>query len=156
LSNSDQNDFFEWPRITLQPAMQHLRAKGATMSDIKTAETSNVNSTGLSDNAAAGIAYLTIIPAIVFLIIDPFKKSAIVRFHAWQSIFFFIAWAVINILVGLVQHIVPSAVFLTLTTLQLVGLAIFIVWLIVFIGAFGGKKIKLPVVGDLAARQAER
>jgi uncharacterized membrane protein len=37
-----------------------------------------------------------------------------------------------------------------------VGLAIFIVWLIVFIGAFGGKQIKLPVIGDLAVHQAER
>ena len=126
------------------------------MSDLNAAETSNVNSTGLSYNAAAGIAYLTIIPAIVLLIVDPFKKNSYVRFHAWQSIFFFIAWAVIDILVGLVQHIVPSTVFLTLTVLELVGLAIFIVWLIVFIGAFGGKQIKLPVIGDLAARQAER
>ena len=126
------------------------------MSDLKSDVTLNGNSWGLSDNAAAGIAYITIIPAIIFLIIDPFKKSPYVRFHAWQSIFFFVAWAVINILVGLVQHIVPSAVFLTLTALQLVGLAIFIVWLIVFIGAFGGKQIKLPVIGDLAASQAER
>jgi uncharacterized membrane protein len=126
------------------------------MSDPRTDATANGNSWGLSDNAAAGIAYITIIPAIVFLIIDPFRRSSYVRFHAWQSIFFFIAWTVINILVGMVQHIVPSAVFLTLTVLQLVGLAIFIIWLIVFIGAFGGKQIKLPVIGDLAARQAER
>ena len=126
------------------------------MSDPRTDATANGNSWGLSDNAAAGIAYITIIPAIVFLIIDPFRRSSYVRFHAWQSIFFFIAWTVINILVGMVQHIVPSAVFLTLTVLQLVGLAIFIIWLIVFIGAFGGKPIKLPVIGDLAARQAER
>jgi uncharacterized membrane protein len=165
LSNSDQFDSFEWPKIPpdfyrlpnhRQPPMEHPRPKGATMSDLKAAATSNVNSSGLSDNAAAGIAYLTIIPAIVFLIVEPFKRSSYVRFHAWQSIFFFIAWAVIDILVGLVQHIVPSAVFFTLTVLQLVGLAIFIVWLIVFIGAFGGKQIKLPVIGDLAARQAER
>ena len=126
------------------------------MSDMNVAVTPDVNSSGLSYNAAAGIAYITIIPAIVFLIIEPFRKNSYVRFHAWQSIFFFIAWAVIDILVGLVQHIVPSAVFYTLTVLQLVGLAIFIVWLTVFIGAFGGKRIKLPVIGDLAQRQAER
>jgi uncharacterized membrane protein len=117
---------------------------------------SDSNPSGLSDNAAAGIAYITIIPAVVFLIIEPFKRSPFVRFHAWQSIFFFVAWAVIDILVGLVQHIVPSTVFLTLTALQLVALALFIVWLIVFIGAFGGKRIKLPLIGDLAERQAER
>jgi uncharacterized membrane protein len=136
--------------------MEHPRLKGAIMSDMNVAATPDVNSSGLSYNAAAGIAYITIIPAIVFLIIEPFKKNSYVRFHAWQSIFFFIAWTVIDILVGLVQHIVPSTVFYTLTVLQLVGLAIFIVWLIVFIGAFGGKQIKLPAIGDLAARQAER
>jgi uncharacterized membrane protein len=124
------------------------RPKGAIMSDS--------NPSGLSDNAAAGIAYITLIPAIVFLIIAPFKNSSYVRFHAWQSIFFFIAWAVIDILVGVVQNLVPSTVFLTLTVLQLVGLAIFIVWIIVFVQAFNGKRIKLPVIGDLAEKQANR
>jgi uncharacterized membrane protein len=117
---------------------------------------SDPNPSGLSDNAAGGIAYITIIPAIVFLIIDPFKKSSFVRFHAWQSIFFFVAWAVIDILVSVVQNLVPSSVFLTLTALQLVGLALFVVWLIVFIGAFNGKRIKLPVIGGLAEKQADR
>ena len=117
---------------------------------------SDPNPSGLSDNAAGGIAYITIIPAIVFLIIDPFKKSSFVRFHAWQSIFFFVAWAVIDILVSVVQNLVPSSVFLTLTALQLVGLALFVVWLIVFIGAFNGKHIKLPVIGGLAEKQADR
>jgi uncharacterized membrane protein len=115
-----------------------------------------VNTSGLSDNAAGGIAYITIIPAIVFLIVEPFKRSSYVRFHAWQSIFFFIAWAVVNILVGLVQNIVPSAVFLTLTVLQLVGLAIFVVWIFVFVSAFNGKRIKLPIIGALAEKQANR
>ena len=114
---------------------------------------SDPNPSGLSDNAAGGIAYITIIPAIVFLIIDPFKKSSFVRFHAWQSIFFFVAWAVIDILVSVVQNLVPSSVFLTLTALQLVGLALFVVWLI---GAFNGKRIKLPVIGGLAEKQADR
>jgi len=114
------------------------------------------NPSGLSDNAAGGIAYITIVPAIVFLVIDPFKRSSYVRFHAWQSIFFFIAWAVINILIGVVQNIVPSALFLTLTVMQLVGLAIFVVWLVVFIGAFNGKRIKLPLIGALAEKQADR
>jgi uncharacterized membrane protein len=117
---------------------------------------SEENPSGLSDNAAGGLAYITIIPAIVFLIIEPFKRSPFVRFQAWQSIFFFVAWAVVDILVGVVQHLVPSALFLTLTVLQLVGLAIFVVWLIVFIGAFAGKQIKLPIIGNLAEAQANR
>lgn len=117
---------------------------------------SDLNQSGLSDNAAGGIAYLTIIPAIVFLIIEPFKKSSYVRFHAWQSIFFFVAWALVDILVGVVQNLAPSAVFLTLTLLQLVGLAFFVVWLIVLINAFSGKRIKLPIIGNVAQQQADR
>jgi uncharacterized membrane protein len=117
---------------------------------------SDSNPSGLSDNAAAGLAYITIIPAIVFLIVDPFKKSSNVRFHAWQSIFFFVAWAVIDILVGIVQNLVPSTVFLTLTVLQLVGLAIFVVWIFVFVSAFNGKRCKLPIIGTLAEKQANR
>jgi uncharacterized membrane protein len=128
--------------------IEQPRSKGATMSDS--------NPSGLSDNAAAGLAYITLIPAIVFLIIEPFKRNSYVRFHAWQSIFFFVAWAVIDILVGVVQNIVPSAVFLTLTVLQLVGLAIFVVWIVVFVSAFGGKRLKLPIIGDLAEKQANR
>jgi uncharacterized membrane protein len=117
---------------------------------------SDQNPSGLSENAAGGIAYITIIPAIVFLIIEPFKRSPLVRFQAWQSIFFFVAWAIVNILIGIVQHLVPTALFLTLTVLQLVGLAIFVVWLVVFIGAFSGKRIKLPILGNLAEAQANR
>ena len=115
---------------------------------------SDLNPAGLSDNAAGGLAYFTIIPAIVFLIIEPYKKSSYVRFHAWQSIFFFIGWAVIDILVSMVQNLVPSSVFLTLTVLQLVGLALFVVWVIVFVSAFNGKRFKLPVIGELAEKQA--
>jgi uncharacterized membrane protein len=55
---------------------------------------SDLNPSGLSDNVAGGLAYITIIPAIVFLIVEPFKRSSYVRFHAWQSIFLFVAWAV--------------------------------------------------------------
>ena len=117
---------------------------------------SDSNPTGLSDNAASGIAYITLIPAIVFLVIEPFKNSSYVRFHAWQSIFFFVAWAVIDILIGIVQSIVPSAVFLTLTVLQLVGLAIFVVWIYLFVSAFNGKRVKLPIIGDMAEKQADK
>jgi uncharacterized membrane protein len=115
-----------------------------------------LNPSGLSDSAAGGLAYLTIIPAIVFLIIEPFKRSSYVRFHAWQSILFFVAWALIDILIGLVQNLVPSTVFLTLTVMQLVGLAIFVVWIFVFVSAFNGKRIKLPIIGEVAEKQANR
>lgn len=92
----------------------------------------------------------------MFLVIAPFKKSSFVRFHAWQSIFFFVAWAVADILVGLVQNLVPSTVFLTLTVLQLVGLAFFVVLVFLFVNADNGKRILLPIIGGLAVKQASQ
>ena len=117
---------------------------------------SQPNQSGISDNAAGAIAYITVVPAIVFLVLPPYCKSSFVRFHAWQSIFFFVAWALVDILVGVVENLAPSAVFLTLTLLQLVGLAFFVVWLIVLINAFNGKRIKLPIIGNVAQQQADR
>jgi uncharacterized membrane protein len=124
--------------------------KKATLPDLK------ATISGLSDNTAGGLAYITLFPAIFFLIIAPFKRSPYVRFHAWQSIFFFIALVVLDILAGVFQDFVPSTTPLTSTVFQLLALAIFAVWLIVFIGAFNGKRIKLPLVGNLAERQADR
>ena len=46
---------------------------------------------GLSDNAAGALAYITIIPAIIFLLVEPYNKNSFVRFHAWQCIFLGIA-----------------------------------------------------------------
>ena len=108
----------------------------------------DLNSSRLSDNAAGGLSYITIIPAIVFLIVEPYKKSSFVRFHAWQS--------VVHILVEIVQNLVPTVVFLTLTLWQFVDLAFFVVLVIVFVNAFNGKRIKLPILAALAEQQANR
>ncbi len=116
----------------------------------------SINAYGLSDNAAGGLSYITIVPAIVFLIVAPFKNSSYVRFHAWQSIFFFVSWAVVHILVTVVQNLVPTVLFLTLTLWQLVDLAFFVVLVIVFISAFNGKRFMLPIIGGLAEKQASR
>src|SRR5580700_158299 len=48
---------------------------------------------GLTPNVAGALAYLVgAITGILFLVIDPFKNDRFVRFHAFQSIFFNLAW----------------------------------------------------------------
>jgi uncharacterized membrane protein len=111
---------------------------------------------GLTENAVGGIAHITLIPAVVFLIIDPYRRFFFVRFHSWQSIFFFIAWALVNIEVGIVQSMAPAIIVQTLSPLQITGLIFFVIWLTVFIDAFNGKPIKLSIVGELAEKQTNR
>lgn len=109
--------------------------------------------TGLSDNAAGGLAYVTIIPAIVFLIVPPYNRNRFVRFHSWQSIMLAIAWMVVE--VGLiVLGRIPGIGLVDLFIGPLVGLAFFVLWIIVLIQAFTGKMFKIPILGDLAEKQA--
>lgn len=108
---------------------------------------------GLSDNAAGGLAYITIIPAIIFLIVAPYNRSRFVRFHSWQCIFLAIAWIVVDVGLIILGRI-PGVGLLDLIIGPLVGIAFFILWLIALIQAFSGKMFKLPILGDLAEKQA--
>ena len=45
-----------------------------------------VTAAGLSDNAAGAIAYITFIPALIFLLVEPYNRKAFVRFHSFQCI----------------------------------------------------------------------
>ena len=108
---------------------------------------------GLSDNAAGGLAYVTIIPAIIFLIVPPYNRNRFVRFHSWQSIMLAIAWIVVEVALVVLGRI-PGVGLVDLFLGPLVGLAFFVLWLLVLIQAFTGKMFKLPIVGDLAEKQA--
>jgi uncharacterized membrane protein len=102
---------------------------------------------------AGALAYVTIIPAIVFLVLEPFNKKRFVRFHAFQCIFFTIAWVVIEIALSIIGHI-PFLGWATLVLWPLVGLAVFVIWLILVLKAYQGQMFKLPVIGDMAEQQA--
>ena len=118
---------------------------------------SEPNPSGLSDNAAAGIAYLTFIPAIIFLAVAPYNRSSFVRFHAWQSIFLSIAAFAINVGLRFVLGIALAfSPFLHLALWPLINLFWFIVWLICLINAFNGKRFALPIIGALAEQQASK
>jgi uncharacterized membrane protein len=108
---------------------------------------------GLADNVAGMLAYVTIIPAIIFLVLEPYNKSRFVRFHAWQSIFFNVAWWILWIGLHIVLHISLLG-FLTMLIWPVIWLGGFIVWLILLLKANQGQMFKLPVIGDLAQQQA--
>jgi uncharacterized membrane protein len=108
---------------------------------------------GLSETATCGLAYVTFIPAIIFLATAPYNQNPKVRFHSWQSIFLAIGW--VAIWVGItVIGLVPGLNLLDIILAPLLGLAFFVLWLIVMINAFMGKMIRIPVLADFASKQA--
>lgn len=110
-------------------------------------------STGVSQNAASAISYLTFIPAILFLLIPPYKDSPCVRFHAWQSILLCIVAFAVDIVLGAIALLTlflgTSALAYTLRLLSLFWL---VLWLACVIKAMNGKRLKLPIIGGVAEK----
>ena len=104
------------------------------------------------------LAYFTIIPAIVFLLIEPYNRNRFVRFHSFQCIFVAVALVVIEIglvIISSILHLIPVIGWLlTAIMWPLYGLAVLGLWLLLVIKAYQNEMYKLPVVGDMAEKQA--
>jgi len=118
-------------------------------------------SSGLSATAAAAIAYITFIPAIIFLVIEPYNKIPLVRFHSMQSIalsvVWFAFWVVVAILSTILAFIPGLRLILFLFPLLhlAIFLGVFIFWLMAIMKASKGEFYKLPIIGDFAMKQAQ-
>lgn len=117
-------------------------------------------SSGLQANAAGALAYLGgIITGVIFMIIDPFKTDRFVRFHAFQSIFFniawiglWIAWMILGFVLGAITKGIFFVIAMPINLLLMVGG--FCLWAYLMYSAYQKKTVKLPVIGALAAKQA--
>jgi uncharacterized membrane protein len=114
---------------------------------------STPSAAGLTDNVAGALAYVTIIPAIVFLVVEPFNKKRFIRFHAFQCLFFAVAWTVLWIGLSIIAHL-PFLGWATVLIWPLISLVGFVIWLILVLKAYQGQMFKLPVIGDMAEQQA--
>lgn len=108
---------------------------------------------GLTDNVAGMLAYVTFIPAIIFLVIEPYNKSRFVRFHAFQSIFLAVAMIAISIALSVFSFI-PVLGLILLPLHLLIWLGLFALWIVLLLKANSGQMWKLPVIGDMAEKQA--
>jgi uncharacterized membrane protein len=104
------------------------------------------SSTGMNANLAALLSYvLGVLSGVIFFLVE--KESKFVKFHAMQSIGFSLASAVAS----LVLAFIPIVNVILLPLFQLAAL---VVWIILMVLAYQGKPFRLPVLGDVAAKQA--
>jgi uncharacterized membrane protein len=105
----------------------------------------------LAENIAGMLAYFTIIPAIVFLLVEPYNRNRFVRFHSFQCLFTCGALIVIHIGLSIIGYALP---LLILPIYMLLGLAELALWILLVIKAYQHEMFKLPIVGDMAEKQA--
>ena len=60
------------------------------------------SSGGLSPNVAALLAYLLWIPAILWLVMEPYNKDRFIRFHSFQALFLGLAWFALSIILTMI------------------------------------------------------
>ncbi len=113
---------------------------------------------GMTDNVVGLLCYLGwFVTGIIFLVIEPYNKKPNIRFHAFQSIFTFVALFVFQIVFSIVISILSHILGL-FSLLGLLGLFIWLIWVLLWlylmISTYQGKTIVLPVIGPLAQKQA--
>lgn len=122
-------------------------------------------SMNLEENVAGLLCYLAAwITGIIFIAME--KENKTVKFHAWQSFLTFLPLTILGwIFTGPLGISTTGTGYwgipvYTFSPFYYVGLLIYaltvILWLILIITAYQGKKFKLPVVGDIAEKQAQK
>ncbi len=101
---------------------------------------------GLQTNVAGLLAYLFWIPAIIFLVVEPYNKDRTLRFHSFQSLFLGVG--------TMVLYTVLTVTVIGLLLVPFIGLAHMILAIVAAVKAYQGQKFMIPVIGPLAEKQA--
>lgn len=134
------------------PACGKAAGQG-TAAGVAAAPAPAATTSGMADNVAGMLAYVTFIPAIIFLVMEPYNKRPFIRFHSFQSIFFAVAWTALWIVLSIVGMI-PFFGLLSLFIFPILGLLGLVIWIVLLLKAYQGQVFKLPVIGDMAEKQA--
>jgi uncharacterized membrane protein len=113
-------------------------------------------SMGMEENVAGFLSYLGfIVTGLIFYFSE--KENKNVRFHALQSIAFtvvftavYISFLIISVIFNAIGAPIVSSILMFL-----LWVAVVIVWIILMVQAFGGKKFKLPIIGDFCEKQVK-
>ncbi|MGE5327121.1 MAG: DUF4870 domain-containing protein [Deltaproteobacteria bacterium] len=105
---------------------------------------------------AGALAYLTIIPAIIFLVMEPYNKDKFIKFNAFQCLFLAATAFAAYVCLAILAVIPILGWIIGLLGFPLVGLTIFVLAVISAIKAYGNQKFMIPVIGKLAEQQANK
>jgi uncharacterized membrane protein len=105
----------------------------------------------ITPRTASILCYIPIvgwIPAIVVLAASRFREDREVRFHAFQGLFLFVVWLIVDWVLGPILRLPHVHV-------QIAGLlkaAVIGLWIYMMVTVSQGRAVRLPVIGELADR----
>ncbi len=112
---------------------------------------------GITNRNASLLCYIPMvgwIAAIVVLASDRFRKETQVRFHAFQGLYLFVAWLMVEWVISPALYFSDWTGGFPMRHLVSRGLQllIFAAWIVMIIKVSHDEDFKLPIVGELAER----
>ena len=104
----------------------------------------------LTENQLGALAYVTPIPALLFLLFEPYRRNLFIRFHSYQCLFLTLAAIILAAVTGFVSFFS----FLEALLGTVFQIALFAMWLLAAYRAWKGDEYELPVIGAFASRHA--
>lgn len=116
----------------------------------------SAQSAGITQNVAGALAYvLGLITGIVFLVLEPYNRNRFIRFHAFQAIFLHVALIVLWMVYWTITMMLPWSLMVIGSLLStVIWLGGIVVWVLCMVKAYNNEMFKIPVLGDLAEKQA--
>jgi uncharacterized membrane protein len=113
----------------------------------------------MDENVAAALCYLLgVLTGILFLVLEPYNRNPVIRFHAFQSIFVWIAAIVIGMAVSVLAYPIAALPFIgwliDILLWMVFSLGVVGLWLFLMYKAYNKERFVVPVVGPLAEKQA--
>lgn len=110
----------------------------------------------ISNRTASILCYIPVfgvIPAIIFLASQKFRRNIWVRFDAFQALYLFVSWLILSsalptLISGWPGWGLEHVMFLV------IRLFVLFCWIYLLVKAAQTQQVRLPVLGDLAARSA--
>jgi uncharacterized membrane protein len=115
---------------------------------------------GLDESVAAALCYLVgVLTGILFLVLDPYNRNPVIRFHAFQSIFVWAAAMAIGMALSMFSYPISAIPFIGWLIDILLWLAfslgVLVLWLFLMYKAYNKERVVLPVIGVWAEKQAK-
>jgi len=112
---------------------------------------------GVSNRNASLLCYIPMVgwvAAIVVLASERFRRETQVRFHAFQGLYLFVAWLMIEWVISPALYISDWSSGFPMHRLFTRGLQllIFAAWIFMIIKVSHDEDYKLPIIGELAER----
>ena len=100
-----------------------------------------------------------VLTGILFLVIEPYSRNPTIRFHAFQSIFFWIAVIVGGMALSMISFVILALPFVGWIISFLLSLAYWlgalVLWLYLMYKDYNRERVVMPVIGPWAEKQAQ-